>query len=47
MLVLRMGYSEMFANASMEVVKGGSKNETSNWAWIMLIVKPEFLNITR
>jgi hypothetical protein len=46
-VVLRMGYSEMFSTASMEVLKGGSKNETSNWAWIMLIVKPDFLNITR
>ncbi|MGF1585769.1 MAG: alginate export family protein [Bacteroidales bacterium] len=46
-IVLRMGYSEMFATESMEVLKGGSKSETNNWAWMMLIVKPEFLNIPR
>jgi hypothetical protein len=46
-VTLRIGYSEMFATSSLEVLKGGNKSETNNWAWIMLIVKPEFLNITR
>jgi hypothetical protein len=42
--VLRAGYSHMLASESMEVLKGGSRNETSNWAWVMLIMKPDFLN---
>ncbi len=41
---LRAGYSQMFASESMEVLKGGSRNETNNWVWLMLILKPEFLN---
>jgi hypothetical protein len=44
---VRMGYSQMFASGSMELLKGGSKGEINNWAWVMLVVTPEFLNPKR
>jgi len=34
------GYSQMFGTETMEVLKGGSKDETSNWAYVMIIFKP-------
>lgn len=34
------GYSQMFATETMEAIKGGSKDETSNWAYAMVIFKP-------
>ncbi len=37
------GYSQMFATASMEAIKGGSSEEVNNRAWNMLNVKPVFL----
>ena len=36
------GYSHMFATESMEIIKGGSKDETNNWGWIMITFKPTF-----
>ena len=36
------GYSQMFATESMEIIKGGSKDETNNWGWIMVTFKPTF-----
>lgn len=34
------GYSQMFATETMEAVKGGSKSETNNWAYAMILFKP-------
>lgn len=34
------GYSQMFATETMEAVKGGSRNETNNWAYAMILFKP-------
>lgn len=39
---INTGYSQMFGSNSMELLKGGNKNETSNWAWMMLTIKPTF-----
>lgn len=36
------GYSHMFASESMEILKGGSKSEMQNWAWLMLTFTPNF-----
>jgi len=36
------GYSHMFATESMEYIKGGSKDETNNWGWVMVTFKPTF-----
>lgn len=38
------GYSQMFATATMEALKGGSKKATSNWAWVMITLKPNFFS---
>jgi hypothetical protein len=38
-----VGYSHLFASDSMEILKGGSKDATHNWAYIMLTVTPKFL----
>ena len=27
---------------SMEIIKGGSKDETNNWGWVMITFKPTF-----
>lgn len=40
---VRAGYSQMFATKTMEVLKGGSSEEISNWAWLMLVMNPEFI----
>jgi len=36
----QVGYSQIFATESMEIVKGGDSSETNNWAWVMITVKP-------
>lgn len=38
------GYSQMFATSSLEFLRGGNASATSNWAWLMLNVSPEFFN---
>lgn len=40
---LMLGYSVMFGTESMEAIKGGSKDEFSHWAFVMLRVRPRFL----
>ena len=37
---LDFGYSHMFASEGMEALKGGDKEATHNWAWVMLTFKP-------
>lgn len=38
---MNIGYSQMFASNSMSSIKGGRpNNNTNNWAWVQLIVKP-------
>jgi len=37
------GYSQMFATTSMEAMKGGSKDETNNWAWLMIVFNPKLV----
>lgn len=34
------GYSHLFATESMEILKGGNRDATNNWAWFMINVKP-------
>ncbi|PNQ72481.1 hypothetical protein C1T31_11875 [Hanstruepera neustonica] len=36
-----LGYSQMFATETMEVLKGGDKDATNNWAWVMITFKPK------
>jgi hypothetical protein len=35
------GYSKMFGSDTMEVLKGGDKDENSSWAWLMFTFKPK------
>ncbi len=42
---LNMGYSQFFTTESTILLKGGSNDETSNWAWVSISFKPEFLRI--
>lgn len=37
------GYSHMLGSESMEMLKGGKLEETSNWAYLMLKFTPDFL----
>ena len=39
-ITLNAGYSMMFANKSMEVIKGGNADELANWAFMMLVINP-------
>ena len=39
---LQFGYSMMFANKNMELIKGGNKNNYQGWAFVMLKVSPTF-----
>jgi hypothetical protein len=39
---INAGYSQMFATESMEMLKGGSKDEINNWGWVMVAFKPNF-----
>ena len=39
---LDVGYSVLFGTESMEVIKGGSRDEWTDWAYVMLTVRPVF-----
>lgn len=36
-----VGYSQMFGTDSLELLKGGDKDITQNWAWVMLSFSPK------
>lgn len=40
-VALQFGYSHMMATETMEAIKGGSKDETNNWAYLMITFKPQ------
>lgn len=38
---LKLGYSQMFATETMEIIKGsGDAGATNNWAWVMITANP-------
>jgi len=37
------GYSQLFATRTMEVLKGGDKNSTNNYTFMMISFKPQFI----
>lgn len=39
-VALQAGYSHFLATESFEAVRGGDKDETQNWAYVMLLVRP-------
>ncbi len=43
---LNAGYSKMMGTDTMEVIKGGDKDENSSWAWIMFTFKPNLFKHT-
>lgn len=42
-VVMQAGYSQLFGTASLEMLKGGRKELTQNWAYLMFIFKPNFM----
>ena len=40
---VHFGYSQMFGTGSMVEIRQGNKNATSNWFYLMLKYKPDFL----
>jgi hypothetical protein len=40
------GYSQLFATETMEVLKGGNKDNSNNWAWLMITVNPSLFKTT-
>lgn len=44
---LNMGYSQLFASDTMEILKGGNASKIQNWAWAMLTIKPELLSFKK
>jgi hypothetical protein len=45
-VTLQAGYSQMFANRSLEILKNGDRNVTSNWGWLMLRFHPVLFTTT-
>lgn len=41
------GYSQMFGTKSLEVLKGGDKDKTHNWAWMMVSFRPDVFLFTK
>lgn len=39
-VALEVGYSTMFANKTMEILKGGDAERYQQWAWLMFTFKP-------
>lgn len=45
---VKIGYSQMFGTSTLEALRGGSADETNNWAWVMFVFKPSyFININK
>lgn len=40
------GYSQLFATETLEFLKAGNRDNTNNWAWIMVTVKPSLFKTT-
>tara|TARA_R110002096_G_scaffold71571_1_gene170801 strand:- start:651 stop:1922 length:1272 start_codon:yes stop_codon:yes gene_type:complete len=43
-ITLNAGYSKMYATDTMEVIKGGDKDENNSWAWVMITFKPNLFS---
>ncbi len=43
-VIFKAGYSHMFATETMSIVKGGASDQTNNWGWMMLVIKPTFFS---
>lgn len=38
------GFSKMYATNSMEILKGGDKDEANTWSWLMVTFSPKLFN---
>lgn len=45
-LSVSLGYSQMFGSSSLEILKGGDKDKTQNWAWVMVNFSPTLFSFT-
>jgi len=45
-ITLSAGYSKMFATDTMEILKGGDRDEDNSWGWIMFTFKPTLFSHT-
>ena len=45
-ITLNAGYSKMYATDTMEIIKGGDKDENNSWAWVMITFKPKLFSHT-
>lgn len=43
----QLGYSHMFASETLEMLKGGNKDNTNNWAWAMFVFKPKLFTSSK
>lgn len=43
-ITLNAGYSKMYATDTMEILKGGNKDENNSWAWVMITFKPNLFS---
>lgn len=46
-LMINFGYSQMFGNSSLEILKRGDKDRTQNWAWVMVNFSPKLFSFTK
>ena len=40
---INLGYSQLFATKSMEVIKAGSSSNVNNWAWLQVNFAPQLV----
>jgi Alginate export len=43
-ITISAGYSKMFATNTLEILKGGDKDEDNSWSWVMLTLKPKLFS---
>jgi hypothetical protein len=46
-IMLKMGYSQLFPSDGMEILKANTDQNTNNWGWVMLIVKPTLFSSSK
>ena len=46
-LTASLGYSQMFADSSMEILKGDESGRNQNWAWVMISFHPQLFSINK
>lgn len=43
-ITLNAGYSKIWATRTMEILKGGDKDENNSWTWVMIAFKPKLFS---